>query len=205
MTLHVRVAGGWTGRLYSMCQEDAERLERQHSLHRIVQRQLSDKLSPFQSMPMQLEKSETAAVGQDNLAYTQESTSLPVTNNEIAISIVSSSESIRAASKDVSPLDVTTFLTACRKYANFFSLTKFGPAHTQMPIMLDGPYSGSAIRAWNCRHALFIAGGIGVTPFASLLQSLVSRYQSSMTACPHCHQSCCTSVPASLGKLRHVS
>ena len=71
--------------------------------------------------------------------------------------------------------------------------------------MLDGPYSGSAMRAWNCRHALFIAGGIGVTPFASLLQSLVSRYHSSMNACPHCHQSCCTNVPSSLGKLRHVS
>lgn len=75
----------------------------------------------------------------------------------------------------------------------------------QMPIMLDGPYSGSAMRAWNCRHALFIAGGIGVTPFASLLQSLVSRYKNAMNACPHCHQSCCTNVPTSLGKLRHVS
>ncbi|EFX85024.1 hypothetical protein DAPPUDRAFT_1878, partial [Daphnia pulex] len=131
MTLHVRVAGGWTGRLYSMCQEDATRLERQQSRQRIAQQQLDSKLSPFQSMPMQLEKS-------------------------------------------------------------------------TMPIMLDGPYSGSAMRAWNCRHALFIAGGIGVTPFASLLQSLVSRYQSSMNACPHCHQSCCTNVPTSLGKLRHV-
>ncbi|KZS13399.1 Nadph oxidase-like protein [Daphnia magna] len=178
MTLHVRVAGGWTGRLYSMCQEDAERLERKQSRHRIVQQQISDKLSPFQSMPMHLEKS-VAVTGQDNPAFhEQESTSLPAISSEVAISIVSATENIRNTYKDLLP--------------------------TEMPIMLDGPYSGSAMRAWNCRHALFIAGGIGVTPFASLLQSLVSRYQSAMNACPHCHQSCCTNVPSSLGKLRHV-
>ncbi|XP_057364897.1 NADPH oxidase 5-like [Daphnia carinata] len=178
MTLHVRVAGGWTGRLYSMCQEDAERLERKQSRHRIVQQQISDKLSPFQSMPMHLEKS-VAVTGQDNPAFhEQESTSLPVISSEVAISIVSTTENIRNTFKDLLP--------------------------TEMPIMLDGPYSGSAMRAWNCRHALFIAGGIGVTPFASLLQSLVSRYQSAMNECPHCHQSCCTNVPSSLGKLRHV-
>ena len=109
MTLHVRVAGGWTGRLYSMCQEDAERLERQHSRHRIAQRQLSNKLSPFQSMPMQLEKS-VDMLGQDNAAYQQESTSLPPTvNTEIAISIVSTAEPpSRTPTKDISPLEVTS-------------------------------------------------------------------------------------------------
>ncbi len=208
MTLHVRVAGGWTGRLYSICQEDAERLERQHSRHRIAQRQLSNKLSPFQSMPMQLQLEKSVdESGQDNPAYQQESASLPpTTNSEIAISIVSTVEPpSRAPNKDISPLEVpaaTFFSPRWReRLKNDFQFIQ----SIQMPIMLDGPYSGSAMRAWNCRHALFIAGGIGVTPFASLLQSLVSRYQSSMTACPHCHQSCCTSVPASLGKLRHVS
>lgn len=107
MTLHVRVAGGWTGRLYSICQEDAERLERQHSRHRIAQRQLSNKLSPFQSMPMQLEKSVDES-GQDNPAYQQESASLPpTTNSEIAISIVSTVEPpSRISNKDISPLEV---------------------------------------------------------------------------------------------------
>lgn len=107
MTLHVRVAGGWTGRLYSMCQEDAERLERQHSRHRILQQQLSNKLNPFQSIPIQMEKS-TAPVGQDNLAYTQEPTSLPVTNSEIAIisTISSSSNSNKTIEEDVPSLQV---------------------------------------------------------------------------------------------------
>lgn len=115
MTLHVRVAGGWTGRLYSMCQEDAERLERQHSRHRIAQQQLSNKLSPFQSMPMPLDKS-VDVLGQDNLAYQQESTSLPVTNSEIAISIVSTVEhgklSRKSSNRDISPLDVSCSLNA---------------------------------------------------------------------------------------------
>lgn len=36
LTLHIRVAGGWTGRLYAICQEDAIRLERQKSRYRIA-------------------------------------------------------------------------------------------------------------------------------------------------------------------------
>lgn len=106
MTLHVRVAGGWTGRLYSMCQEDAERLERKQSRHRIVQQQISDKLSPFQSMPMHLEKS-VAVTGQDNPAFhEQESTSLPAISSEVAISIVSATENIRNTYKDLLPTEV---------------------------------------------------------------------------------------------------
>lgn len=101
MTFHVRVAGGWTGRLYSMCQEDAERLDRQHSRHRILQQQLSNKLNPFQSIPIPLERS-TTSVGQDNLAYAQEPTSLPVTNNETAISTIASSDTNRAIQENVS-------------------------------------------------------------------------------------------------------
>lgn len=107
MTLHVRVAGGWTGRLYSMCQEDATRLERQQSRQRMIaQQQLDSKLSPFQSMPMQLEKS-TVAAGQDNPAFhEQESISLPALNTEVAISIISTAEPSRSNCKDLLPIEV---------------------------------------------------------------------------------------------------
>ena len=91
-----------------MCQEDAARLERQQSRHRIVQQQLDSKLSPFQSMPMTLEKSTvTAVAGQDNSAFhEQESTSLPTLSTEVAISIISSSENSRNNCKDLLPIEV---------------------------------------------------------------------------------------------------
>ena len=90
-----------------MCQEDAARLERQQSRHRIVQQQLDSKLSAFQSMPMTLEKSTVAVgTGQDNPAFhEQESTSVPALNTEVAISIISTPEP-RSNFKDLLPIEV---------------------------------------------------------------------------------------------------
>ena len=69
---------------------------------------------------------------------------------------------------------------------------------------MNGPYSGSTTSAWNYQQALFIAGGIGVTPFASLLQSVMKRYRNAMSTCPHCSHMSCSNLPASMGKLKHV-
>lgn len=76
--------------------------------------------------------------------------------------------------------------------------------HKKIPVRLDGPYAGSTTRAWSYPHCIFVAGGIGVTPFASLLQSIVRRFKSSMTKCSKCSHLNCSQLPASIGKLKHV-
>jgi hypothetical protein len=121
ITLHVRVAGGWTGRLYSICQEDAERILRQQSFHRIAQQQInSNKLNPFSSLvltnpreeedgdevidvtPSCSSASSSVTAGQDNMAYQSECSSpslsdssiisTEVANRSITISRMSSSQ-----------------------------------------------------------------------------------------------------------------
>ncbi|CAH1257324.1 NOX5 [Branchiostoma lanceolatum] len=42
-------------------------------------------------------------------------------------------------------------------------------------VYVDGPYSSPASHVIQAEHAVLIAGGIGVTPFASLLQSIIHR------------------------------
>jgi len=73
-------------------------------------------------------------------------------------------------------------------------------------VMIDGPFSTSSRSMINAEHAILIAGGellsisslpniyspiyivgIGVTPFASILQSLWIRYANSLKTCQSCN------------------
>lgn len=44
-----------------------------------------------------------------------------------------------------------------------------------LPVHIDGPYGTPSSALLQCRHAVMIGAGIGVTPFASLLQSIHMR------------------------------
>ncbi len=63
---------------------------------------------------------------------------------------------------------------------------------SQVMAHVDGPYGTSSHHILDAPHAVAIAGGIGVTPFASVLQSLLLRQQD-----PH-------APPIALRKLRFV-
>ncbi|CAF1087428.1 unnamed protein product [Brachionus calyciflorus] len=58
-----------------------------------------------------------------------------------------------------------------------------------MDITIDGPYSTPSRRIFDSEHVILIAGGIGVTPFASILQSIWFKFSKSLKKCPDCdHQ-----------------
>ena len=43
-------------------------------------------------------------------------------------------------------------------------------------IYIDGPFGAPASNIFRAEHAVLIATGIGVTPFSSILQSIMHRY-----------------------------
>ncbi|WP_299402884.1 EF-hand domain-containing protein [Acaryochloris sp. IP29b_bin.148] len=47
----------------------------------------------------------------------------------------------------------------------------------QIPVYLDGPYHSPSSNIEQSEYAILIAGGIGVTPYASLLQSILHQRQ----------------------------
>ena len=104
----------------------------------------------------------------------------------------------------VSPLAQRPVGTSVSSMARLLRDGLVSLSEMQVPIYLDGPYNGSSARVWTRRHVLLIAGGIGVTPFASLLQSLVARHRSALRDCPHCARPVRHGRPPSLGKLQHV-
>ena len=50
-----------------------------------------------------------------------------------------------------------------------------GASQPPPSIHLDGPFGAPTTRVFSARHAVMIGAGIGVTPFASVLESLVTR------------------------------
>ena len=72
-------------------------------------------------------------------------------------------------------------------------------------IYLDGPYGTSTREIFDSEHAVLIASGIGVTPFASILQSVHKRYMAYKKACPCCKHEWHEKVPSRIMKLRKVS
>ncbi|XP_076479571.1 NADPH oxidase isoform X3 [Bombus vancouverensis nearcticus] len=71
-----------------------------------------------------------------------------------------------------------------------------------LEIFLDGPYGAPSSHIFQAQHAVLIATGIGVTPFASILQSIMHRYWKARHTCPKCKFSWASEIPATVMHLR---
>jgi NAD(P)H-flavin reductase len=54
------------------------------------------------------------------------------------------------------------------------------------PVVVNGPYSSCARYVFDCKHVVLIGGGIGITPYASILSSLMAQFRASRIVCKHC-------------------
>ncbi|XP_033104344.1 uncharacterized protein LOC117106931, partial [Anneissia japonica] len=57
---------------------------------------------------------------------------------------------------------------------------------TDIEVYIDGPYGAPSQHIFQAEHAVLIGAGIGVTPFASILQSIHERYKVAKRICPNC-------------------
>ena len=55
-----------------------------------------------------------------------------------------------------------------------------------LEIYVDGPFGAPSSNIFRAEHAVLIGTGIGVTPFASILQSIMHRYWQVKRQCPQC-------------------
>lgn len=56
----------------------------------------------------------------------------------------------------------------------------------RLKISIDGPYGTSSQAIFDSEHAVLIAAGIGITPFASVLQSMMNRFSRMNAKCHKC-------------------
>ncbi|EGI61142.1 PREDICTED: NADPH oxidase 5 isoform X1 [Acromyrmex echinatior] len=78
------------------------------------------------------------------------------------------------------------------------------PVGKPLEIFLDGPYGAPSSHIFRAQHAVLIATGIGVTPFASILQSIMHRYWKARHTCPKCSFSWAGEIPTTVMNLRKV-
>merc|ERR1719229_956110 len=55
-----------------------------------------------------------------------------------------------------------------------------------LEVFIDGPHGAPSSTIFDAEHAVLVATGIGITPFASILQSLMFKYWESKSVCPSC-------------------
>ncbi|XP_022235769.1 NADPH oxidase 5-like isoform X3 [Limulus polyphemus] len=73
-----------------------------------------------------------------------------------------------------------------------------------LKLTVEGPYGSPTRQIFRSQHAVLIATGIGVTPFASILQSIMMRYRHARMKCPKCNHQWVNQVPHSIHNLRKV-
>lgn len=71
-------------------------------------------------------------------------------------------------------------------------------------LHLDGPYGSPSSHIFHTEHAILIGAGIGVTPFASILQSITYKYSKAKQTCPACHHSWSDPIPPNIMHLKKV-
>ncbi|KAJ8344418.1 hypothetical protein SKAU_G00317470 [Synaphobranchus kaupii] len=83
---------------------------------------------------------------------------------------------------------------------------KLGDNHRfcNIKCYVDGPYGTPTRQIFASEHAVLIGAGIGITPFASILQSIMYRYRMRKQNCPNCSYSWCETIKDSEMKLRKV-
>uniref|UniRef100_A0A8C8AA74 NADPH oxidase 5 n=1 Tax=Otus sunia TaxID=257818 RepID=A0A8C8AA74_9STRI len=92
----------------------------------------------------------------------------------------------------------------CRRWAQVGVSAGLGETHQLCSIKcyIDGPYGTPTRRIFTSEHAVLIGAGIGITPFASILQSIM--YRRRKQSCPSCHYSWCEDLRDEEMMLRKV-
>uniref|UniRef100_A0A3B4XFX4 NADPH oxidase 5 n=1 Tax=Seriola lalandi dorsalis TaxID=1841481 RepID=A0A3B4XFX4_SERLL len=109
-------------------------------------------------------------------------------------------------SPTVSPKRLATSLRNRRQLLKAQIPAKLGENHRfcNIKCYVDGPYGTPTRQIFASEHAVLIGAGIGITPFASILQSIMYRYRRRKQNCPNCSYSWCENMKDSDMKLRKV-
>merc|ERR1712228_306478 len=80
------------------------------------------------------------------------------------------------------------------------------PTRLEKPleIYVDGPFGSPSSNIYRAEHAVLIGTGIGITPFASILQSIMHRYWEIKQSCPNCSYRWTNDMENSMFKLKKV-
>lgn len=86
-----------------------------------------------------------------------------------------------------------------------FQRSKRRRKFVKVECFIDGPYGSPTREIMHTEHAVLVASGIGVTPYASILQSMMFRRKNRRVECPSCNHCFYPDVPTELMGVKKVS
>jgi len=179
--LHVRSLGNWTGRLNEYFTEMSRKEEALNFyLNEGVQvGQDSSEAEEERLKNIEIYAKNTGLDNKKSAAIYARAKKLPKMEKKVSAMVIVTDFSENGDEKKAKNNDRQKI----KKEVNLMSNTL---NNVWVPIRLDGPYGTASGRIFDSEHAVLIAGGIGVTPFASILQSLWFHYVSAMKRCQKC-------------------
>ena len=107
--------------------------------------------------------------------------------------------------------DIVEYETEEGKKLNQVVVERQGSKDSEAPklekpleIYLDGPFGSPSSNIYRAEHAVLICTGIGVTPFAAILQSIICRWLQIKTTCPNCNFSWGNKIEGNMFNLKKV-
>ena len=93
-----------------------------------------------------------------------------------------------------------------RRQSRLQEITLEGGCAVGKPLVVyvDGPFGAPSSHIFRAQHAVLIGTGIGVTPFASILQSIMHKYWKARQTCPKCSHAWTSDLPKGVMNLRKV-
>ncbi|XP_034144003.1 NADPH oxidase 5 isoform X2 [Esox lucius] len=191
--LHIRSMGQWTNRLYEYFRQADSQVVSTKRLSaslrdRRHQRSAQEELFKCVSCNGAVASNEDEAV--QLTLYQQKghrAGSVPCTGSE-----GHNPDQQNQADREVPPLsEISAKLNENHRFCN-------------VKCFVDGPYGTPTRQIFASEHAVLIGAGIGITPFASILQSIMYHYRMRKQNCPNCDYSWCENIKDSQMKLRKV-
>ncbi|XP_064013939.1 NADPH oxidase 5 isoform X5 [Pogoniulus pusillus] len=174
--LHIRSLGQWTNKLYEYFQEPKSPIPEPKPLSRSLRK-----------------KRQQCWVQEGLCSRISSEKGLVATGEDGSIQLKSYKTTCTAASREEDPPmeGVSTGLGETHRLCS-------------VKCYIDGPYGTPTRKIFGSEHAVLIGAGIGITPFASILQSIMYRYRRRKQSCPSCHYSWCGDLQDEEMALRKV-
>ncbi|TRY87221.1 hypothetical protein DNTS_031739 [Danionella cerebrum] len=184
--LHVRSMGQWTNRLFEYFREP--------ETHGISNKRLTASLRHQQhkSQTQALSCSGTVASEKDDdVELTMYRTNGTRKNSKCENPVCDPAAQAELGDASSATKELTAKLSETHRYCN-------------IKCYVDGPFGTPTRQIFASEHAVLIGAGIGITPFASILQSIMCRYRMRKQNCPNCAYSWCETIKDNEMKLRKV-
>ncbi|XP_076847030.1 NADPH oxidase 5 [Brachyhypopomus gauderio] len=189
MWLHVRSMGQWTNRLYEYFRQFESQITDTKSLTDSLRTRRNHTQTPeelFKSMSCDGTVASTEDYAVELTMYRKSGTRSALYGPHPDLALQTEQEEAPPTTRDISAKQSEN-----HRFCN-------------IKCYVDGPYGTPTRQIFTSEHAVLIGAGIGITPFASILQSIMYRYRMRKQNCPKCSYSWCETIKDSEMNLRKV-